>query len=279
MTGQNPEAEPAPASRSSSAERTPAQRTWWRWIIGFVAAVGAFVTGLATFTDSVSKLLQWRDALYRVFPPPSLPAAIITDYIRCEARLGIQAKAISIIRIVHGDSALTALLEARLGQIWVIDDRRLNPTERGFYLFYLQTKISYDFFLDGWAGAAPSGPPTFTRSETFQDLVTRQIPGCDTGPLVSTVGMTAWISEFIDLNETAPLVLSGRTASQSTGNGSDFTKTLYFRRVRIPTSSPLTGVPVALAGLTEPIASPSRGEEYAVRVKLSLGAPRGAASP
>jgi hypothetical protein len=189
----------------------------------------------------------------------------------------VQAKAIQLLKEVRaGPSALTDALEARLGQTWEagIGDREFRPAERNLFLRYLQAKISYEFFLDGWVGSAPSGPPTFTRSETFQDLVSRDIPGCGTGPPVSTLGIMSLVSTFIDLKVTNSLVPAGaKSPSPSSGSSGDFVRTLYFKRVPTPTSSPHTGVAVGLSRLNEPIASPSWGEEYAVRIKLSLGAP------
>jgi hypothetical protein len=78
----------------------------------------------------------------------------IVLFIRCETRLAIQDKAISMLRQYHQGNyepaqKLADLLESKRGAAWDINPGMLtNQDERDFYFRYIKTGIAYDFTLD-----------------------------------------------------------------------------------------------------------------------------------
>jgi hypothetical protein len=226
-----------------------------------------------------------------------VPPVEIIHHIRCETRLAIEDKAISLLLNYRGGQhqpsiELAESLKARRGKVWNFDPRILTTQEeRAFYNRYIRTGIAYDFTLDiteddkaalladpvrlitnGVAGIGVGASGEFSRenarrfimSDTFAKLLADDRLVCGDGadnfayPIAGRIGIRELISTFVDLNEDKSL------QTLDTGNSRVFADTMTFTTTLTGSVSP--HVEIASVGHQWGVASPTSLSAFAQRI-------------
>ena len=221
----------------------------------------------------------------------------IVLFIRCETRLAIQDKAISLLRQYqegkHEPSQkLADLLNSQRGAAWDISAGMLmTKDERDFYFRYIKTGIAYDFTFDiteenratvladpvrlitnGTVGIGLDGVGDFARnntrrfimSDTFDNLLHNHSFTCGDRspnfayPIAGSIGISELISTFVDLNEGKNLVALDAGNSRVFADTRTFTTTL--------TGSVTPHIEIAPFGNGFGLASPSSLQAFAQRL-------------
>ena len=235
----------------------------------------------------------------------------LVNFIRCEARLAIQDKAIEMLR---GETSARAWafadhLAPMRGQPWIFDPRTtLASNELAFYYRYVSTGIAFDFSFDitedngvgggadpirlitnGTVGIGLSASGDFKRenlrhfvvSETFQDLLQNKRLVCEPSyrpenhayPIAGSVGLAELISTFVDLNEVKSLE-ADKSTSKVFADTLTFTTTVMGSVSPHVIVSPL-GTRWGLASPANILASASRMDKHSMIVGLSMDVPKG----
>jgi hypothetical protein len=275
------------------------------------AGRGKFSTGFKAVVPLISMLAMCGCAIHPVQQDVTrIKPTQLVNFIRCEARLAIQDKALLLLRDEKRPRslALAEQLAAMRGQRWDFDPSRvLSSDELAFYNRYISTGIAFDFTFDitedngiggsadpvklitnGTVGIGLSASSDFKRqnsrhfvvSETFKDLLQNRKLDCEADyrpenhvyPIAGSIGLNELIATFVDLNELRSLA-SDKATSNVFADSLTFTTTVMGSASPHVIVSPM-GHHVGLASPANLMASAQRVDKHALIIGLSMDVPK-----